>query len=414
MQRYWKLISLISVIVLVIGTFYIQSSMAASRLPEFVLEKVSGDEAEIKQLSLEANYYQNAELGEWFQLNNEGTTYWNEYSYWDRMIGINHNAKIEQLRQDYRKFMRGKSENPYSFHENEELLVYVDLTWDMVNGYQPNDFKLDIAVLDKVSKEETSFQAAIPKTNQSVYSFDVEGIYLKNGQLKVITRNSGHDSQSERDFTNYPVYLIDIATQTIKTENIITAKDAEVSSNQFQELLMIRNKWEDFQQPSDFIVFEEKVVEERMIDEWEITFDTVDRELFVYNLESEDKEQIKLPKELQEDASAEMVIGTTIYFVEKSEGVLVITSYNFESGEIEAKQTIAVPEVADEQGYMYKINDDKVYVVPVSKNAKQDLLLQIVHLKTGDTLYEGKVTMKNPNKQGIDYDLDIQSIDLDN
>ncbi|MFP3490774.1 hypothetical protein R0K20_24615, partial [Staphylococcus sp. SIMBA_130] len=80
--------------------------------------------------------------------------------------------------------------------------VYVNLTWDTMNGYQPNDFELDIGILEKVSKEETSFQAPIPvNKNSMIYSMDVEGIHIIDGQLKIISRNYSYDKQSEKDFT---------------------------------------------------------------------------------------------------------------------------------------------------------------------------------------------------------------------
>ena len=126
-----------------------------------------------------------------------------------------------------------------------------------------------------------------------------------------------------------------------------------------------------------------------------------------------EKEEIKLPKEISNNAFPYAVNDEIIYFTEDVEGKLELTSYNIESGELEAKQTIAIPDVTDEQGYMYKIHGDKVYVVPATKNAEQDLPLHIVHLKTGDTLYEGNITMNNPRKQDIDYNLDIHSIELD-
>ena len=98
----------------------------------------------------------------------------------------------------------------------------------------------------------------------------------------------------------------------------------------------------------------------------------------------------------------------------KTSGKLELTSYNIESGELEAKQTIAIPDVTDEQGYMYKIHGDKVYVVPASNSSERnELPLIIINLKTGDTLYEGNITMNNPRKQDIDYNLDIHSIELD-
>ncbi|WP_340002853.1 hypothetical protein [Oceanobacillus sp. FSL K6-0127] len=414
MKRYWKLILLVSFTVLVIGAFYIQTSTATSRLPEFAFETVSGDEKEIEKLTLEASFIQEG-IGDSFQLNADGTTYWGEYSYFERILGVNQRPKMERLQKDYRNFMRGKSMTPYHFYEDENLLVYVNLTWDTMNGYQPNDFELDIGILDKVSKEETSFQAPIPvNKNSMIYSMDVEGIHIIDGQLKIISRNYSYDKQSEKDITAYQVYLVDIAAETIQNEAIITAKEDEDSSNQYREVRIVNNKWEDIQQPMEQVVFEEGLIEESVIDEWESTYETIDRELFQYDLATGEKEEIKLPKEISNNAFPYAVNDEIIYFTEDVEGKLKLTSYNIESEELEAKQTIAIPDVTDEQGYMYKIHGDKVYVVPASNSSERnELPLIIINLKTGDTLYEGNITMNNPRKQDIDYNLDIHSIELD-
>ncbi|MFD1447544.1 hypothetical protein [Oceanobacillus profundus] len=417
MKRYWKLILLVSFTVLVIGAFYIQTSTATSRLPEFAFETVNGDEKEIEKLTLEASFIQEG-IGDSFQLNVDGTTYWGEYSYFERMLGVNQSPKMERLQKDYRNFMRGKSMTPYHFYEDENFLVYVNLTWDTMNGYQPDDFELDIGILDKVSKEETSFQAPVPLNKDSmIYTMDVEGIHIVDGQLKIMSRNYSFDKQSEKDVTTYQVYLVDIAEKSIQSETVIKPKEDEVSTNQYREIRIVNNRWEDIQQPMEQVVFEEELVEElveeSVIDEMESTYETVERELVQYDLATGEKEEIKLPKEISNNAFPYAVNDEIIYFTEDVEGKLELTSYNIESGELEAKQTIAIPDVTDEQGYMYKIHGDKVYVVPATKNAEQDLPLHIVHLKTGDTLYEGKITMKNPKKQDIDYNLDIHSIELD-
>src|SRR5699024_10331431 len=56
MQKYWKTISMMIVIVLGIGTFYIHKAVTASQYPDFIIETVSGDEAEIDNIVLQGSY----------------------------------------------------------------------------------------------------------------------------------------------------------------------------------------------------------------------------------------------------------------------------------------------------------------------------------------------------------------------
>src|SRR5699024_10783695 len=55
MQKYWKLITVTIVIVLGIGTFYILKAVTAAQYPDFIIEKVSGDEAEIDDIVLQGS-----------------------------------------------------------------------------------------------------------------------------------------------------------------------------------------------------------------------------------------------------------------------------------------------------------------------------------------------------------------------
>ena len=56
MKRYWKIISICFVTLIVIGTFYIQSSFATNEHVKIEFEKVNGNEDEVKNLMLYGDY----------------------------------------------------------------------------------------------------------------------------------------------------------------------------------------------------------------------------------------------------------------------------------------------------------------------------------------------------------------------
>ena len=56
MKRYWKIISICFVTLIVIGTFYIQSSFATSEHLKIEFEKVNGNEDELKNIMLYGDY----------------------------------------------------------------------------------------------------------------------------------------------------------------------------------------------------------------------------------------------------------------------------------------------------------------------------------------------------------------------
>ena len=57
MKRYWKTISICLVTLIVIGTFYIQSSFATNEHLKIEFEKVNGNKGEVKNLVLYGDYF---------------------------------------------------------------------------------------------------------------------------------------------------------------------------------------------------------------------------------------------------------------------------------------------------------------------------------------------------------------------
>src|SRR5699024_8212504 len=80
MKRYWKLTTLTIFIVAVIGALYIQTSLATSRFPEFVIKHQSGDKAEVKPLKLIGNYEANEMDYIYTEISDQGTSYQNHNS----------------------------------------------------------------------------------------------------------------------------------------------------------------------------------------------------------------------------------------------------------------------------------------------------------------------------------------------
>lgn len=128
MKRYWRLISVGIIIVLSVGTFYIQSSLAGNKFPDFVLQKKSGD----VEVTLEGNY-QGRHINRNVRITAEGATYAEEYSFLDRIKGVPRDPNITRLQKDYRNFMRGKGNSIHMFAEDKDLLAYADMDYELSN-----------------------------------------------------------------------------------------------------------------------------------------------------------------------------------------------------------------------------------------------------------------------------------------
>ncbi|MGB2993820.1 MAG: hypothetical protein WBB47_14400, partial [Paenisporosarcina sp.] len=141
MKKYWKFTSIIAVIVLSIGTFYVNSAMSATQYPEFVINKKSGNAEEIKSLVLEGGYHEGSSMNytnNHLEITSDGSEYRNGSSLLDLVIG-RPAPMIQELQDEYRNFMRGK-ENLDSFFENNKLLAYADVKYK-IGSSTSRDFK---------------------------------------------------------------------------------------------------------------------------------------------------------------------------------------------------------------------------------------------------------------------------------
>src|SRR5699024_5092412 len=126
MQKYWKAISMMIVMVLGIGTFYIHKAVTASQYPDFIIETVSGDETEMSDLQLRGHYLADTS-DELVQISSGGSTYSSDLSYWEQLNGGLYNSPlIERLENEYRGFMRGKNVHG-NLYKDGDFLAYADI-----------------------------------------------------------------------------------------------------------------------------------------------------------------------------------------------------------------------------------------------------------------------------------------------
>src|SRR5699024_10036673 len=109
MQKYWKTISMMIVMVLGIGTFYIHKAVTASQYPDCTIETVSGDEAEIDNIVLQGRYKRDT-IEEMVYITPDGTKYLSEYPYWKQLDMERGLPLFQRLESEYRGFMREKTE----------------------------------------------------------------------------------------------------------------------------------------------------------------------------------------------------------------------------------------------------------------------------------------------------------------
>lgn len=381
MKRYWKLIAIVTIVVLSIGTFYIQSALSASSYSEVIIKKESGNAELIEPVTLNGYYY----VGNSHQpltLTSEESTFRGEQSFFERLRGF-YSPQMNQLQDEYRGFMRGKSGIASAYLNSGDVLAYanvVNQTFDQT----PSEMEFDIAVLNKESDKTMSFSLAVP--NRALYTnAHVVDVQMVDGDLKVLTQNRLKPTEAGLNSHEIHMYSFNLDAQDINGDNeitIIKSKDTNVHS--YTSTVREMNPMSPHKQ---LVFFTEKekngpkgIVEES------------NQEYFVYNFADDKKEIIEIPEKLQNIDGEYSFDGENLYTVAGQEKVSLFV-YNLKSkrivNEIEMESTSRNALISAIEGKLYMLQTLETTEIPE---------LFVYDVKTGDKLYKGKITTKEPVK----------------
>ncbi|QQZ11218.1 hypothetical protein [Heyndrickxia vini] len=392
MKRYISSIVIIAIMFCTIGALYIYTAIADT-LPEMKIVKVSGNDAELKNVVISGNY-QIGNTNDNFEVTTKGTTYFSERSFFEKLDV--EKGKLLELRKKYRNFMRGKHDTDSLFEDNE-LLVYTEL------NPRYNKYSLDFSILNKKNKKKNSFKVDIPnyKEFSEVYFHDVQRV---GNELKVITENNRR-SEQDKNKIELHVYTIDYEQKKIMKDDIIASKflGYEHAGYQYNSIYStdptITNKY--------FAIQDNEVkVQERK--DGEIDEQIVNSEIVTYNYETNKIERIKLPKQYYDAQIVNDKDGTN-YFILTNEKEVIISKVNIGKRSIEKIRKISLPEMGANQNQIIKINNGKVYLLITQTNANDNNTLIVMDIRSGQKLYQGKITQseqkKNSNIELFDFEI---------
>src|SRR5690625_2961563 len=363
MKRYWKLTTLAIFIVAVIGALFIQTSLATSRFPEFVIKHQSGDKAEVKPLKVMGNYEANEMNYVYTEISDQGTSYRNydsSYLYFSQENYLQ--SEMKHLIKNYRSFMRGKQdEQIYSFFEDQNFLAFAGLKSEYVYSHHGRwTYSFVIDVLDKKTKKNTAFELAIPENEKYNY-LNIQGVQLINDELNIITTNEPLSNNEYYAQEEIHIYTVDLNTQKIVEDLEISSTTADLEENQWYSIYGV-HRGTDIG-PNNYFVFQEEKQEEIMLDEGYYDHQTIMRQYIVYDFESGEQERIHLPDEYGMEFYPELLNGTILYFSRETDNEIEIVGYDLENRQIKLEQTFARSHAEDNSYSQYRIMNDKIYIV---------------------------------------------------
>jgi hypothetical protein len=406
MQRYWKMIFITSLFIVIIGTFYIQSALAINKLPEFNWEKQAGADNVLEGIILSGGITdEDHSVDEPFTIKNNSTIYTSELSLVDRLNNYTYDPEIKKLQKKYRSFMRGKYESISNYYEDEKVLVYADINskWDS-NRFKESDFQLNVEVLYKDKDEKAAFTIDIP--NQDNYQYmTIEAVNVTDGKLHIITSNDLMVHGSDEATTEVRLYLLNLAGGKLINEESIFSHSQEGDYTE----VGILNDNRDLQK-NNYIVIEGTDWEnmERSEDEGEDIYEEVvkDRKIIVLNLKTKEQIPLEVPEELLNQEIIPATNEGKIYFFKQNKKGLEIIPYDFVKQKLEKPFEIELFEqrILDPSEEFKQIKDGKLYYAmnfPPMEGEKRNPIMYIIDLNSQELIYHG--TLKSDAMLPEDY-----------
>lgn len=396
MKRYWKIISVSLITLIVISAFYINSSLADENII-IGIEKVSGNEEEVENLRINGDFGGN-NIHHSLLISKDETINLSNQSFIQQLTRTSTVPAYNQLKEKYSHFMRGKKYLTNSLYADENFAVYVNVEGNG-NGNVSKNMYFEIEILDVKTEKTTSMELDVP--NKDNYHWvDVMDVQSINNEIKVIAR--GFRAEGGEDLN---VYTIDLDKKAVSDETIYGSPKIE---NGWSDIRVVDEYYSV--EPKKYLLFQVYAHEEPDYEnEGEMAEPKVIvDEINVYNIETNQMKKIELSLEEEGMGIDSFVINeATVYIPSRSSNEVVVNQYNLETESWGEKHTFKIKHDKGEHDPYIKLLNGKIYIISVLNG---EYPLSISDLSTGESLYEGKLTVKNQTKEQKDYKLYIYEI----
>lgn len=387
MTRYWLPIVILVLVISSIGTYYIQGG-TSSHLPEFALIHKEGDVEEAKAVAVQGIYNQ-TRISPTVVIDLNGSQYSTRTSFLESMDPFYwEDEELQQLVKEYRDFMRGKWLG-HTFYQDEQILVSVKLE----NGDWKNEehHLFDISILQKSDGKTTEYKVPFSGENEYAYPY-IQGIQVFGHELVMLISGTRKDS----DRYEYLRYSLDLTDGELLSDEVVPL------SAQENERVYLSTE-ENPTQSGRYVVIYTKP-EER---------DTI-TSFMVYDLKSGELKTLQAPvinefleKQSNENSKTVRIVGNKLFVTDHSEEMRVL-EYHLTDDQ-GAVYSIEIDDVV----FSSQIENDRIYVLTQEKPSSPTSL-SIVHLPTGEMLFEGTIELKEPTENSVEamQKLDLGAIDI--
>ncbi|MFJ7730759.1 hypothetical protein ACIQXF_02570 [Lysinibacillus sp. NPDC097231] len=395
MKKYWQTILISLIVVVTIGTYYFQqAAMAPKNDVSFKIEAISGNKEEVENLILQTNF-QSGDIHRWLYITKDSSTNRMNRSFFAGLNASNEDEIFGEFIQKYRKFMRGKDLYQNKFFEDEAHLIYTTFKDNGQKEGRGDFLTLQIDTLDKNTNDSSSFKINTPA--QASYDWiNVRGVYVGEGKIRILATiyliNGGEELH---------IFTVDENKMELEDDSVL-AKLA--SEERGMEGIRIFNEY-NIKKENHFLYMVRKYNNYKGEGaEPEI----ISSQTYIYNNTTNEVEEWIIPDKLNPYSKWMVLYESYIYIPVHSANGLELNRYNIEKKQWEEPLNIKYSsKVSDEDIPFLKITDGKVYLV---NRVSDGHLLFIGDLRTGESLYEGKIILENRENINADYTLNIEDL----
>lgn len=413
MKKYWKVIVLAVLILATFGTFYIQDVIADKMQIELGLEAEVDTEEIHEDIVIYGDYsesgmdhggYYNYHNRDSFKLTSETIRYVSDMGYFERMNdGFYSQAKFNQLKEDYKGFIRGK-EYLDLFSENETELAYVG---PFSQHQMDKKFYFDVEILNKETGDKQSFTVDLKK-DQQIEFLSTNGVELVGDEVHVFAYKQYQGKNT------LVVYKLDRNSETIVAEETIFEGDELV------EYAILNDSYQIMENPYYVI--------RKMESEWTTEGDyteVVSSELYAYHVETGELELIRdfedpivgelAPYEEESVIQESMLIhDELVYTTAFEDDTLTIEKYNLATGEESSSSMMFDTELIEGLDGIFTLENERLAFISTSKgNGLRTRALYIVDIATEEVIYQGEINIKAAAKDLHVYDIGFYRIDIE-
>ncbi|MFC9541530.1 hypothetical protein ACFTQ7_16870 [Lysinibacillus sp. NPDC056959] len=386
MKKYWKTILISLIIVTTIGSYYIQQAMANN--VSLKIETTNGDKGEIDNLIIHAGY-QSVDIYRSLDISKDGSANQSE-SFIGELKERYYPGMFQKYIQEHRKFMRGKEANPGQYFEDENRLIYTAFSNKEGRG---DSFTLQIDILDKNTNKSSSFEINMP--DHVRYDWINESdVYVENGKIKILATSNLNNEEELH------LYTVDENKKELEQDSILAKIESEELS---RASIYIFNDYNKVQNENYILYMVEKY---KYLEDGERK--TISSQMYLYNYLNNEEKEWTIPAELKPYKHSIILQEKDIFIPVRSTNGLVLNRYNIEKNQWEEPINFNYPSITNaKEKPSLQITDGKLYLVD---RVSDGHLFLIGDLRTGESLYEGKIIIENKEKLDADYSLYIEQI----